>query len=311
MAEELTGVSIDGDKKRREALSPFLPADDSRPLSARMRVEFGTTSHCGNVRTHNEDHFLILRLTRAQDVVATSLAAADLPAPFEEHGYAMLIADGLGKDGAGSMASRVALSTIAHLALHHGRWNVRVDRRIAEELYERAEWFYNRADEAVAAARRSNPAVENIATALTVAYSAGADLTVAHVGHTRAYLHRRGGLLRLTEDHTIDRHLTRIGRPVSVERRGKDLQHILTDAVGARGDRPMVEVEQFTLEDGDTVLLCTNGLTDMVPESQIAEVLAARRRSQDQCELLAELALAAGGEDNITVVVAQYSLPPA
>ena len=303
-------MSIEEDKKRREALSPFLPADESRPLSARMRVEFGTATHSGHVRKHNEDHFLILRLTRAQDVVATSLASADLPAPFEEHGYAMLIADGLGKDGTGSMASRVALSTIAHLALHHGKWNVRVDRQISQELYERAEWFYNRADEAVAATRRSNSAVEDIATALTVAYSAGADLTVAHVGHTRAYLHRRGGLLRLTEDHTIDRHLARIGRPVSVERRGKDLQHILTDAVGARGDRPMVEVEQFSLEDGDTVLLCTNGLTDMVPETQIADVLAARRRSQEQCDMLIGLALGAGGDDNVTVVVAQYRLPP-
>ena len=79
-------MSIDEDKKRREALSPFLPADESRPLSARMRVEFGTASHCGHVRTHNEDHFLILRLTRAQDVVATSLANADLPGAFEEQG---------------------------------------------------------------------------------------------------------------------------------------------------------------------------------------------------------------------------------
>lgn len=309
MAKELTGVSIEEDKSRREALSPFLPADESRPLSARMLVELGSTSHCGHARPHNEDHFLILRLTRAQHVVATSLVSPDLPGPFEEYGYAMLIADGLGKDGSGSMASRVALSTIAHLALHHGKWNLRVDRRIAEELYERAEWFYNRADEAVVATARQNPATTDIATALTVAYSAGADLTVAHVGHTRAYLHRRGGLLRLTEDHTIDRHLARIGRPVSIERRGQDLQHILTDAVGARGDRPIVEVEQFTLEDGDTLLLCTNGLTDMVPESRIADVLAARRRSQEQCEMLTDLALAAGGEDNVTVVVAQYRLP--
>jgi serine/threonine protein phosphatase PrpC len=303
-------VSTQDDRARRDALSPFLTADESRPLSARMRVEFGSSSHSGRMRTHNEDHFLILRLSRAQDVVATSLAAADVPGPFEEFGYAMLVADGLGKDGAGSVASRVALSTIAHLAVHHGKWNLRVDGRIAEELYERAEWYYNRADEAVVAKGNMSPETANIATALTAAYSAGADLMVAHVGHTRAYLHRRGGLLRLTEDHTIDRHLARIGRPVSVERRGQDLQHILTDAVGAKGDRPLVEVEQFSVEDGDTVLLCTNGLTDMVPESRIAEVLALRRRSQEQCETLTDLALAAGGEDNVTVVVAQYRLPP-
>ena len=111
---------------------------------------------------------------------------------FEECGYAMLVADGLGEGGAGSVASRVALSTIAHLALHYGQWNVRVDAATAAEIVERAEWFYSQADAAVHTRAASSPVLKGMTTALTAAYTAGDDLFIAHVGHSRAYLFRDG-----------------------------------------------------------------------------------------------------------------------
>jgi serine/threonine protein phosphatase PrpC len=97
----------------------------------------------------------------------------------------MLVADGLGEGGSGSVASRVAVSTVAHLALHFGQWNIRIDPRTASEIIDRAEFFYAHAAAAVAAKRRSSPAMADIMTTLTLAYSAGDDLFVAHVG-TRA-----------------------------------------------------------------------------------------------------------------------------
>ena len=178
-------------------------------------------------------------------MLATSLSAAEVPSRFEEHGYTMLVADGFGEGGAGSVASRVALSTIAHLALHHGQWNLRIDPKTAAEILERAEFFYNRADAAVFAKSRTSLLMTGMTTALTAAYSAGDDLFVAHVGHSRAYLFRQGALSLLTRDHTIERHLADTHRPACVERRAQDLRHILTDALGASGGQPMVEVEQF------------------------------------------------------------------
>src|SRR5580765_5466554 len=112
---------------RRAALSPLLSTADFRPLSAAVRVEIGASSHQGPSRSLNDDHYVAIRFGRSQETVATSLSAADLPPRFEEHGYAMLVADGLGEPGAGSVASRVALSTIAHLGLQYGRWNMRID----------------------------------------------------------------------------------------------------------------------------------------------------------------------------------------
>jgi protein phosphatase len=301
---------LNDDETRRRASSPLLTADDFRPLSARVQVELGARSHRGTTRTHNEDHYLIVRLSREQETIATSLTSADLPGHFEEQAYAMLVADGLGETGAGSLAGRVALSTIAHLVLHHGKWTLRVNPQTAAELLERAAWYYERADEAIVERSQRSPVLEHMATALTAVYSAGNALIVAHVGHSRAYLFRDGSLTQLTRDHTVERHLTANGRPVAVERRGQDLRHILTDAVGANGDRPVVDVEQFSLTDGDAVLLCTNGLTDMVSEQRIADVLSDRRQAGEQCQMLVDLALAAGGQDNVTVLLAQYHIPP-
>jgi serine/threonine protein phosphatase PrpC len=303
----------DGDETdalRRAALSSVLGADEYRPPSAAVRVECAAQSHQGMVSARNEDHYLVVRLSRHQETLATSLTGDDLPPRFEEHGYALLVADGLGEGGAGSVASRVALSTLAHIALHYGRWNVRIDPATAAEIFERAEWFYAQADAAVRAQARATPHLKGMTTALTLAYSVGDDLFIAHVGHSRAYLFRDGELTRLTRDHTVAQQLSETPRPAPVERRARDLCHILTDAVGAPGAQPSVEVERFELKDNDLVLLCTNGLTDMVDDQQIAEVLALRRRPADQCATLTDLANRAGGRDNITVVLAAYRIPP-
>lgn len=309
--EQTAGTNEDARLNRRAELSPLLGAEDVRPLSASVRVTFGARSHPGKVRQGNEDHYIVLRLGRQQETLATSLTGSDVPERFEESGYAMLVADGLGEGGAGSVASRVALSTIAHLAIHHGKWNLRVDPATASQIFERAEWFYSQADAAVHTRAASSPVLKGMTTALTAIISAGDDLFVSHVGHSRAYLFRDGELTLLTRDHTIERHLADHHRPASVERRAQDLRHILTDAIGASGARPLIEVERFKLRNGDCVLLCTNGLTDMVDDARIAEVLALRRDPGEQCALLIDMANRAGGGDNITVILAEYQIPEA
>jgi PPM family protein phosphatase len=300
---------MDDDVARRVGLSPILNTPVFQPASSAVRVKVGARSHQGASSDRNEDHYLVVRLGRDQEILATSLSSDDVPPPFHEHGYAMLVADGIGKGGAGAVASRVAISTFAHLALHYGKWNVRIDPATAIEIFERAEWFYARADEAVHARASANATLQGMATSLTSAYSAGEDLFIAHVGHSRAYIFRDGSLTQLTRDHTLAQHLADSKRPTSVERRAQDLQHILTDAIGAPGGHPLVEVERFTLKDRDYLLLCTNGLTDMVDDAQIAEVLALRRAPRDQCDILIELANRRGGRDNITVIVAEYQIP--
>ena len=293
---------------KRRALSPVLSWNDSLPLSATVQVQFSARSHAGHVRPVNADHYLVTRLGRNQETLATSLAGSDLPARFEEHAYCMLVADGLGA-AAGAVASRVAISTFAHLAIHFGQWNIRVDARSASEIVERAEWFYERVHEALVKRSQANPILSDMATTLTAAYSAGEELFLVHVGHSRAYLFRDGDLIQLSNDHTLAQQMIETPGPTRVGRATDDLKHILTDALGSQINGPRVEVEQFRLWDGDRILLCTDGLTDMVEEDRIADVLALRRSPDELSETLVDLALKAGGKDNVTVVVTQYDIP--
>src|SRR3954470_23659184 len=94
---------------RRRALSPILTADQFRPLSALVKVEVAGRTHRGKVRSLNTDHYLVIRLSRVQETLLSSLTKADLPEAFNESGYVMLVADGLGEEGSGGVASRFAV----------------------------------------------------------------------------------------------------------------------------------------------------------------------------------------------------------
>jgi serine/threonine protein phosphatase PrpC len=292
----------------RDASFPISNDTEFQPLSALVRVDIAARSARGRTRTVNEDHFLVVRLTRQQATLETSLSPSDLPATFEESGYAMLVADGLGGTGRGAMAGRIALSTVAHMALHFGKWNVRVDAETLPEMLHRAEWYTRQADQAVYLHGRHEAALTGMAATLTAAYSAGDDLFVAHVGHSRAYLFRDGVLKLLTQDQTLDLN-DRRGTAAVADRAFRDLQHVLTDAIGMRVDGALVEVEHCRLRDGDCVLLCTNGITDVVGEDQITAVLAVRRSIREQCCELVEMAQRLGSEDNATIVGAEYRIP--
>jgi PPM family protein phosphatase len=296
-------------RARRRVMSPVLDSEKFQTLSSAVRVELGAISERGALRPHNDDHYLAIRLARSQAIMATSLASSDLPENFQEQAFAFLVADGLGDRGVGSMASRVALSTFAHLALHFGQWNVRIDSYTAAQVMERAKRFYERINEAVLKRGQENEELRGMATTLTAAYSAGDDLFVAHVGHSRAYCFREGELLQLTADHTIEGRNANGAQPRGVPRSSQDLRHILTDTLGGKPGLPEILVEHFRLQDGDRLLLCTNGLTDVLDDDQIAETLSCRRRPQEECRALADVASSRGAEDDVTVVLADYRIP--
>ena len=252
-----------------------------------MEVEFGARSRRGPLRSVNEDHYLILRLGRHQETLMTSLPDGEKPPRFDEYAYGMVIADGLGWHG--EVASRLAITTLAHLAVYFGKWNVRIDEAIAEEMMDRVEQFYRDVDATLVQADKYSPV--RLQTTLTAVCTAGSDLFFAHVGHSRAYLFRDGELLQLTHDHTHDRC------------------HTLTETIGKLGASPKIDVERLGLLDGDALLLCTNGLTDVVPDARIADALRLHATPQERCRALVNLVIAAEGTDDATVLVAQYRIP--
>src|SRR5499426_3169415 len=256
----------------RAAVSRPVDAPVFQPVSATIGLEVSGVSVTGKTQLHNTDHFVAIRLGRMQETLTTSLAEADLPPRFEEYAYAMLVADGVDTDGTGGRASRFALSTLAHLAIRYGKWNVRVGPETASDFTAQQEFFYRQLTDAVIQASREDASLAGMATSLTALYVAGADLFFAHVGHSRAFLFRNGVLIQLTMDHTLERLISASAalrrvrlearRPQTSEQPPPDGSHAL-DGTGVRASGE-IAIEHVHLWPADRVLVCTNGLTDTV-----------------------------------------------
>jgi serine/threonine protein phosphatase PrpC len=306
---ETRTMTKETDTKELPRVSPLIEDKEFEVLSATVKVEFGGLSHTGKVRPINEDHYMITRLGRDQETLLTNLPEGDVPKHFQESGYAMIVADGMGGAARGEVASRLAISTLAHLGLQFGRWNLRINEEIAREVTERAARFYQRVGEAVIEEGRADPSLTGMGTTLTGAFSAGNDLFVCSVGDSRVYLFRRGRLLQLTRDQTYSQLLADMGQIPQHKVSTHHLRHILTEAIGVGSGKIDVKVRHLPLLNEDRLLLCTDGLTEMVDEEEIAGVLIRDQSAQDACQTLVDLALEHGGVDNVTVLLAKYEIP--
>ena len=292
----------------RFLMSPPLPSpNDSPPPSPEVEVTFGARSRRGPLRFQNDDHYMVLRLGRYQDTLLTSLSADDVPRRFDESGYGMVVADGLGC--AGETASRLAISTLVHLGLSFGKWHLRIDVPIAEEVKDRADRFYRAVDATLLAAGQDSSRA--LQTTLTAVYTAGNDMFFAHVGHSRAYLFRQAQLIQLTRDHAREPEPRRPRTIAAVGDGVRDVLQVVTETLGREGAGiPRIDIERCSLLDGDVILLCTNGLTDVVDDARIAMVLELHAMPDDQCHALVDLAAESGGQDDVTVIAGHYRVPP-
>ena len=292
---------------RRRSLSPILQNEEFQPLSSTVRVDYGAYSDIRPRGAPNEDHYLIVRLGRSQETLATSLTEAETPLEFREFGYGFVVADGLGGTGTGGVASRVAMSTLVHLMVHYGRWNVRVDARTAFEILERLDWVYGELDEVVKRHARTNSKLEAMSTRLTGAYTAGDDLFVFHSGKSGAYIFRNGWLSQLSDAPPPPPPAVKLG-PRLVGDDSERLENILSDAIGGEG-RARAVTARYKLEDGDVLMLCGERLVEALGAERIADILTDRRDPEESCRRLVDAALEGRSAENATVILAQYRIP--
>jgi len=183
-----------------------------------------------------------------------------------------------------------------------------VDEPIAEEIMDRAKRFYRSVNAALLEVNRGTDTP--LQSTLTAVFSAGPDVFYTHVGHSRAYLFRDERLVQLTHDHTLERG--RPGQPnmVDVSSSTRDLHHFVTQSLGGPGmGASRIDIERFGLLHHDILLLCTNGLSDVINDEQIAAVLRTPIAPDDQARVLVDLAADAGGKDDTTALVAHYRIP--
>ena len=281
----------------------------SHPFSSLVRVDVSAQSHTGLRRTNNEDHFFVTRLGRTLQTLITSLPAGDVPELTEEVNYVMIVADGMGGHAAGEVASRMAISALVSIALDVPDWIFKVDEEHAREIERRARTRVQEVGAMLTERGERDAALRGMGTTLTAVRSFGRDLLITHVGDSRAYLLRAGGLHRLTRDHTYAQLLIDTGQLAPSDPAVSRHRHVLTNALGGSREDVLVDTDRLQLEDGDRVLLCSDGLTDLVDDEAIAGILQEATGSSDACERLVQRALDNGGRDNVTVIVAAYRFP--
>jgi serine/threonine protein phosphatase PrpC len=278
-------------------------------ISAKVRVDIAALSDPGKVRTNNEDHYVVVRFERALETLLTNLPPGQVPSRFAEIGYGMVVADGVGGASAGEVASQMAISTLINLVLHTPDWMMRVGDLEAKELMQRMTDRFEVVDAVLRDQAEIDPSRAGMGTTMTLALSVGHDLFLAYIGDSRAYLLRKGALHQLTRDHTLVQGLVELGIIGPEQAATHRLKHVLTRVLGPGKDRMGAEVQRVVLADEDQVLLCTDGLTDMVSPAAITAGLRDSQSSEAACRALVDKALENGGRDNVTVVVAKYRIP--
>jgi protein phosphatase len=204
------------------------------------------------------------------------------------------VADGMGGHVAGEVASRTALEPIAV-----------IDGRVFADYDEAADALTNAIKDAngsVVAKAIEEPELKGMGTTLTAALVEGRRLHIAHVGDSRAYLLRGGSIVQVTKDHTLVQHFIDQGEITPAEAARHPQRSIITRAIGVS---PVVDVDHHVidLEVGDHVLLCSDGLTGLVTDGEIREVILSAEAEEAALGELVRLANDRGGPDNITAVL--------
>lgn len=278
--------------------------------SAPVKVEVAGATHWGHVRNNNEDHYLAVRLQRSLATLCTNLEESTLDQSFDEIGYGLLVADGLGGMAGGEVASRMALCKLVELVVNAPDWIMRFNQRQDESnVMERMTQRFRQVDDALRVEAEQDSSLAGMGTTLTVAISLGASLLIGHIGDSRAYVMRGNSLYQLTNDHTLAQALIDAGIASPDDAAMQALHHVLTAALGASAGRADPQLQRFRLSNNDQVLLCTDGLTKVVTAATIAAVLSEAASAKAACDTLLDLALSAGGADNVTALVARYQFP--
>jgi len=260
----------------------------------------------GRSRNLNEDQFLIADLNKSMLVHQMSLKQDDHTRLFGgSQGQLLLVADGMGGHAAGEQASAIAVESLEQYVLNTMSWFFRLQENIESDLVDEFKAALDVCQKSIETAALINPARQGMGTTLTMAYVLWPWLYVVHVGDSRCYLFRDSRLERITTDHTVAQQLLERGAISPNDAQHSRWSHVLYNCVGGGSHELNAEVHRAELKIGDTILLCTDGLTVKMPEEKIVEVLKRPISSEDACHRLVDAANELGGPDNVTVVVAR------
>jgi serine/threonine protein phosphatase PrpC len=261
---------------------------------------FGLT-HVGNVRTKNEDHFLVATLSKAVTLEHTSLDQNPFDGIGGTSARILIVADGVGGRPGGELASGTAVQTLLqYIAQTVGCFNT-VDVEQEHDFLGHLEGAVQRAHDRIQ--QELGAGGHAPSTTLTMATLIGPRAYLIHVGDSRAYYMHRGRLRQLTDDQTMGRYMVDSGAWNEEQAARASVGANLTSSVGGSEMEPKMGL--VDLDPGDILMLCSDGLTKHVADPEIAAILGRADSAEAICRELVRLALEGGGTDNVTVVAAR------
>jgi PPM family protein phosphatase len=274
--------------------------------SAAINVTAFGISDVGRVRKNNEDNFLIVNLSTGEDCKPASLCSH----PLGPLGTLFLVADGMGGEASGEVASSIAATNIPK-RLTEGLRSLESLGPVDFALQLRAAIEY--ANQMIFQEASVDRTLRGMGTTTTAATLFGPYLFVAQVGDSRAYVNRNGAMMQLTRDQTFLNYLADIGADLPDDLENDSRKSILTQAVGT-SESVDVKMTYAKMMDGDRILLCSDGLYNMVKAPGLLSVVNNSEDLPGKCRSLIAIAREEGGTDNITVVMGEVhgpGLPPA
>jgi len=266
--------------------------------SGPVRVSVFGKTDLGRTRDHNEDTFLVADL---------STGHASLKPDVRDHvigprGSLFMVADGMGGAAAGEIASQMAVDLIhRHLAAVWATDTDASEERFAFRMREALE----RANQHIHDYAKQHAEVRGMGTTATVAGVYGAGLWVAQIGDSRGYLARGGEVIQLTKDQSLMQRLVDAGELTEEEAEQSERRNIILQALGP-DPRVKVDLTYQPLRRGDTLVICSDGLSSLVRRDEIGDLLLEHHDLSSACSALIDLANGRGGPDNITVVIARF-----
>jgi protein phosphatase len=229
---------------------------------------------------------------------------------FSSHrGHAFLVADGVGGHEAGEVASAVTVEAVEEFLLNTFKRFSDLQAGEAEYALEELKGALLHAEARLFGEMAKHPEWRGMGTTVTLAFAVNWMAFIAHAGDSRCYLLSEGGLHQVTQDHTLTAELVRLGVLAPGGEAGHPCRHVVTNSLGGGAPGAQVELHRLDLRPDDVLLLCSDGLTGMIPDGRIAVILREEPDPQRACERLVAEANLHGGTDNITVVVAHVGGP--
>jgi protein phosphatase len=261
----------------------------------------------GRVRKTNEDQFLIADLSKSILIHQTSLTIDDGSRWLGgSQGSLMLVADGMGGHAGGERASTLAVDRVVLYVLNTMPCFFRLEQQGEAELKEELTAALEKCQQSILAEGDAVPRRAGMGTTLTMAYTLWPRCYVVHVGDSRCYLLRGASLKQITTDHTLAQQMVDEGALEPDKAEESPMSSVLWNTIGCESGELTTDVYKAELQLGDTLLLCTDGLTRHITDEAIMTVLRGAESAADACKTLVDAANEGGGADNITVVVARY-----